>query len=85
MAGTGTSTFGSSHPDLSITIRGTGELKAPCGLPQHIGQIDITLGDNGSMQVRKLSNHLCHHLLQQVLLLAALHIVLAEGRGVCGA
>lgn len=81
MAGTETSIFGSSHPDLSITIRGAGKLKAPCGLPQHIGQVDITLGDNGSMQVRKLSNHLCHHLLQQVLLLAALHIVFAEGRG----
>lgn len=42
-AGTGTSIFGSSHPDLSITIRGAGKLKAPCGLPQHIGQIDVTL------------------------------------------
>lgn len=80
-SGAGTWRPGEPPPGPPATFRGAWQLKAPGGLPQRVGQVDVALRDDGAVQVRELPDHLGHHLLQQVLLLAALHIVLAGGRG----
>lgn len=68
-------------PASAVTLGDAWQLEAPGSLPQRVGQVDVTLCHDGAVQVWELASHLCHHLLQQVLLLAAFHVILARVRG----
>lgn len=60
------------------TLGVMGGLHAARGLAKAVREVDVPFSHDGLMQSRKLSDHLRHGLLQQVLLLALLHVFFAE-------
>ena len=60
----------------TLGIRGS--LHTASGLAEGVSEVDVPLGHDGLVEGRELPDHLQHGLLQQVLLLALLHVFFTD-------
>lgn len=65
-----------SNAPLTLAIRW--RLNTASSLSESVGEVDVSLCNNGAVQCGKLANHLRHCLFQQILLFALFHILFTE-------